>query len=332
MFKTSLLAVPLISLTFLATATSAVADSGELQQSFSSYEGMTSQHDCFAPPFDDAERLRTMARELSGMSREAVDRLFSDQVFAMRQRQAECIRFTYEVDGVEVPGFMVRPPNAGSSDSEDTPVLVYHRGGNGGFGAITFLNLYARYMGMMDRGYTIIGSNLRADDEFGGVDVEDARTILSIVKGMDHVDQNRIALWGSSRGASQMMQVARGRDDIHALIFEMGAADHEQSLVTRPEMLQVYQNRVPNFAENREQAMIDRSVVYWADELPQVPVLILHGDQDDKVDVEQAHLLAAALDESGHEYELKIYPGQGHSLMRVSEDDIFEWLGEVLER
>ncbi|WP_157982836.1 alpha/beta hydrolase family protein [Aliidiomarina minuta] len=328
MLKLSHLAVPFMSLAFVAASVSSV-QAEDSPQFFSSYEGISSQQDCFAPPFDDAEVLRTVAAETSFTPwNQNFDRLFSDRFFAARQSQTECLRFTYDVDGVEVPGFMVRPANS----YEDTPVLVFHRGGNGSFGAINFVNLYARYMGMVGEGYTIIGSNLRAEDEFGGADVDDARAILSIVQGMDNVDHDRIALWGSSRGATQMMQVARGRDDIHALVFEMGAADHEQSLVTRPEMIEVYENRVPDFDENREQAMKDRSVVYWADELPQVPVLILHGEQDERVDVEQAHLLAAALDESGHEYELKIYPEAGHSLMRIADEDMFSWLGEVLNR
>lgn len=325
MFKISHLAAPLLSLTIMAAATSASEDE---QQFFSSYEGITSQQDCFAPPFDTAENVRTIVNEFTRMPKEAVNRFISDKAFAWRRSNSECIRFTYDVDGVEVPGFIVQPADA----DEDTPVLIYHRGGNGAYGAINFMTLYRRHMGLADEGYTIIGSSLREDDEFGGIDVEDSRAILSIVKEMDNVDQNRIALWGSSRGASQMMQVARGRDDIQALVFQVGSADHEQSLVTRPEMLSVYENRVPNFAENREQALKDRSVVYWADELPQVPVLILHGEEDERVDVEQAHILAAALDESGHEYKLNIYPDKGHSLGRAATQDMFAWLDDVLNR
>ncbi|MGX5913214.1 alpha/beta hydrolase family protein [Aliidiomarina sp. Khilg15.8] len=325
MFKLSHLAAPLLSLAFVAAATEASEDE---QQFFSSYEGITSQQNCFAPPFDSAENLRAIVREFGRRPKEAESPFLSDKAFAWRRSNSECIRFTYDVDGVEVPGFMVRPVDADG----DTPVLVYHRGGNGAYGAINFMTLYRRHMGLADEGYTIIGSNLRENDEFGGIDLEDSRAILSIVKGMDNVDQDRIALWGSSRGASQMMQVARGRDDVHALIFEMGAADHEQSLVTRPEMLRVFGNRVPNFADNREQALKDRSVVYWADELPQVPVLILHGDKDDRVDVEQAHILASALDDSGHEYKLNIYPEKGHSLGRAGTQDMFAWLDEVLNR
>ena len=256
------------------------------------------------------------------MNSRVLNMLFSERVFEMRKSTTECVRFTYDVDGVEVPGFMLRPANI----AEDTPVLVYHRGGNGSFGALGFLNLYTRFGELAREGYVIIGSNLREQDEFGGADVEDSRRILDIVKGMDNVDLDRIALWGASRGASQMMQVARGRDDIHALIFAVGSADHERSLVTRPEMLSVYQARVPDFENNREQALYERSVVNWVEEVPQVPILILHGEQDAQVDVEQAHILAAALDEHDYEYTLNIYPDLGHNMMGKPADDMLVWL------
>jgi carboxymethylenebutenolidase len=42
------------------------------------------------------------------------------------------------------------------------------------------------------------------------------------------------------------------------------------------------------------------------------PVLILHGDADDNVRVEQAYKLEEALKESGVTFEIKIYAGAGH--------------------
>lgn len=308
-----------VTLTLSAFSSAASAQDAE---SFTSYEGITSEQSCYAPPFDDPETIRLFAQELTHMDGRVLDTLFSERVFEMRKATTECIRFTYDVDGVEVPGFMLRPANS----TQDTPVLVYHRGGNGSFGMTGFMSFYTRFSELASEGYVIIGSNLREQDEFGGADVEDSRRILDIVKGMEHVDLDRIALWGVSRGATQMMQVARGRDDIQALVFAVGNADHERSLVTRPEMLNVYQARVPDFENNREQAMYDRSVVNWIDELPEVPILILHGEQDERVDVEQAHILAAVLDEHGRDYTLNIYPHLGHHVMGEPADDMLIWL------
>ena len=43
-----------------------------------------------------------------------------------------------------------------------------------------------------------------------------------------------------------------------------------------------------------------------------VPVLILHGENDAVVPVAEAYSLQRLLDEKGVPYEIKIYPGTGH--------------------
>jgi carboxymethylenebutenolidase len=42
------------------------------------------------------------------------------------------------------------------------------------------------------------------------------------------------------------------------------------------------------------------------------PVLILHGEDDPTVPVEEAYQLQKLLEKKGIAYEIKIYPGAGH--------------------
>lgn len=62
--------------------------------------------------------------------------------------------------------------------------------------------------------------------------------------------------------------------------------------------------------------MIDggkRSVLKWADKLDKnVPILIQHGDKDDRVSVENAKWLAESLTALKHPHKLSIYKGEGH--------------------
>ena len=43
------------------------------------------------------------------------------------------------------------------------------------------------------------------------------------------------------------------------------------------------------------------------------PILILHGDADPTVPVEEAYHLQQVLERKGIPYELQVYPGEGHS-------------------
>ncbi|MBV8557099.1 MAG: dienelactone hydrolase family protein [Planctomycetaceae bacterium] len=54
------------------------------------------------------------------------------------------------------------------------------------------------------------------------------------------------------------------------------------------------------------------------------PTLILHGDADPIVPVEEAHKLRRLFDAKQIRYELKIYPGQGHGFTRDEARDAIE--------
>ncbi len=64
---------------------------------------------------------------------------------------------------------------------------------------------------------------------------------------------------------------------------------------------------------------IEKNHVYLVKRLP--PVLILHGDQDRRVPVENAYALEKILQRLGVTYEAKIYKGEGHVLSAGSQRD-----------
>jgi dipeptidyl aminopeptidase/acylaminoacyl peptidase len=55
-----------------------------------------------------------------------------------------------------------------------------------------------------------------------------------------------------------------------------------------------------------------RSACSWANEIS-TPLLIIHGDHDSSVNVNQAREMAAALQTSNKNYKLEIVPGQSHN-------------------
>ena len=63
----------------------------------------------------------------------------------------------------------------------------------------------------------------------------------------------------------------------------------------------------------RNSAWQKRSAVYWPEKID-VPILILHGEDDWRVKVSQAKKLSEKLKEVGKEHELVIFPGGDHGL------------------
>ncbi|MFT3853585.1 MAG: prolyl oligopeptidase family serine peptidase [Ilumatobacteraceae bacterium] len=78
---------------------------------------------------------------------------------------------------------------------------------------------------------------------------------------------------------------------------------------------------------------LERSPVLHPARLRDVPVLLLHGDSDPVVPVEQSQRLAAALAEAGGDVELHVYPGEGHGFRQPEHQlDEYRRLGEFFER
>jgi carboxymethylenebutenolidase len=61
------------------------------------------------------------------------------------------------------------------------------------------------------------------------------------------------------------------------------------------------------------------------------PVLILHGDADRNVPVDEAHKLERMLQAAGVSYEIEIYPGAGHGFRGADHDDALKRTIEFLD-
>ena len=107
----------------------------------------------------------------------------------------------------------------------------------------------------------------------------------------------------------------------HPIVVGAGVVDQEKELKWRPEMEQVYKYRIPHYATEKKKAFEKRSVINWVNELPRgMPILLLHGDADKRVNVENARDLAAELTKLKHPHELKIYSKGDHSLRKNRKD------------
>jgi hypothetical protein len=61
---------------------------------------------------------------------------------------------------------------------------------------------------------------------------------------------------------------ARSSNEIRAMAMVNGVVDLQADLEFRPEMEQVYRERMPGYADNKAQLLRERSALAWAEELP----------------------------------------------------------------
>jgi len=76
-----------------------------------------------------------------------------------------------------------------------------------------------------------------------------------------------------------------------------------------------------------------RSVIYWADELPKVPVLLIHAKDDEKVTYANAVQLSEQFTKYGIPFEFKSFDTGGHDLTGHKEEKdkaLIDWFKKHL--
>ena len=111
------------------------------------------------------------------------------------------------------------------------------------------------------------------------------------------------------------LQALRRSGRFQAAIFRCGLTDLVSWKVERPGIETVYQELIPGYNAEDQAPLIERSAVYWADELPKsTPILWMHGTADWRVSPGSALRFAGALQENEIPYRLVMFEGADHSL------------------
>lgn len=218
-------------------------------------------------------------------------------------------------DDLKIRGFLIEPKLKGKY-----PVIIFNRGGNKEIGAVTIPTLTNFLSKIAAKGFIVIGSQLRGSgrsegkDEFGGKDIGDVMKLFEIVDHQSNADSKRIGMLGVSRGSMTNFLVLKETDRVSASISIGGIADLNQK--DRPEMYQLYKELIPSFEQNPKKELEKRS------SLLSIPLIknkhlknfIIHGANDERVNVENAFLLFDKLKSNNFSTKLLIYEDANHGI------------------
>lgn len=147
---------------------------------------------------------------------------------------------------------------------------------------------------------------------------------LSAVEQLSWIDKTHIALFGVSRGAVAAAAVSKEVEGLSGMVLYSGAYDlgrlyRETSNYWLRRMLN------PNGDENPKLLSLLPEASKW-----HAPTLILHGEQDMVIPVNQSLLLRDQLKAAGVPYRLVLYPHNGHFLPRASvREESINFLKEI---
>jgi dipeptidyl aminopeptidase/acylaminoacyl peptidase len=244
---------------------------------------------------------------------------------------------SYQSDGLEIAGVVAYPKKY---SGQKLPVVIFNRGGNDS-GGNSRASLYKLILPLAEQGYIVLASNYRGSkfsegkDEFGGKDVNDVLRLLDIVDTISFADKKRIGMIGWSRGAMMTLQATSKSNKIKTAVVVAGVVDYFSSLERRPNLeKKVLARLVPNLDRMRKVELEKRSAIFWLEELNRkMPLLVMHGKEDWRVDYRQSEILIARLSELKHPFKFESFEYGDHSLTFYKKEwqsAVYAWLKETL--
>ena len=152
---------------------------------------------------------------------------------------------------------------------------------------------------------------------------------LDIVRVVDDakkrysIDDNRVALWGTSMGGSGSWQVGVHFPDLFAALGPVcGNADHRvwERLWNWGETHPTWMSPKKRWVEATE------SPAFFAENLINLPSWPIHGDRDNVVPVGHSQSMAAELEKAGAECRYVEVPGAGHGVPGDKVAEMLTWL------
>lgn len=245
---------------------------------------------------------------------------------------------TYLSDGLKINGFVVKPKKAGLY-----PCIIYNRGGNRDFGSLKIAHCVYWFAQLAKEGYVVIASQYRGAggsegrEEFGGKDVNDVIILPQVLAEIPGADTARIGMYGWSRGGMMTYIALTKMTGIKAAVVGGALADQFSSIADRPQMESgVLAELIPEYAIRKNEALAERSALSWPEKFSSnVPLLILHGNADWRVKVDQSLRLALALEPYRIPYRLIIYEGGDHGLTAYQEEvtsEVINWFDRYVKQ
>lgn len=244
---------------------------------------------------------------------------------------------SYWSDSLLVKGYLLEP-----KDSGVYPLVIFNRGGNRDYGALSPLSMCAINAGLVAEGFVVLASQYRGTqnsagkDEFGGAEVNDINNLVKTAASLPNVDTSQMGLFGWSRGGMMSYLALKQNPVFKTIVVGNGVSDLKAELAFRPLMeTRVFAECIPNYWNRKEEALRERSVIFWIDELPKsCSYLIICGSEDQVVDPANSRNLAREFERLQYSCELREFAADHQFKGKSKELDqlLIEWFSRELAR
>jgi dipeptidyl aminopeptidase/acylaminoacyl peptidase len=246
-------------------------------------------------------------------------------------------------DGRMISAFVWVPFNL-KRDGTAAAVVMPHGGPTGQ----TVDSFNGRAMLLASRGFVVIAPNVRGSTgygmefqkanykDLGGADLKDEIAGVEFLKATGFIDAKKVGIWGGSYGGFMtLMAIGKTPGVWSAAVDEYGILNWYTMLQHEDPQLQEYEKSLLGDPE-KDRTVYEASspLKYIRDE--RAPLLVLQGERDIRVPIEEAQQVVAILKKEGRTVDAVYYPEEGHGFIKREHqiDELtraVEWLQKYLQ-
>lgn len=246
-------------------------------------------------------------------------------------------------DGLSISGFLTLPKGR---EAKGLPLIVMPHGGP--YGIRDTLGYDPIVQLLANRGYAVLQPNYRGSGGYGRAFYEKGEGQWGrqmqddLDDGMDWLvkqgiaDAKRVCMVGASYGGyAALWGAARNPERYRCAVSFAGVSDVKSQLSYQKDLMFDRRYRSEWQAQVRGDKAFDLATVSPLSNIAalKVPVMLAHGDKDDRVPLRQSQRYADALTAAGKPHEYYVYRGEGHGFTKAeNQKDYFEKLEAFLAK
>ncbi|MGL4648833.1 MAG: alpha/beta hydrolase family protein, partial [Caldilineaceae bacterium] len=251
----------------------------------------------------------------------------------------EEVRFA-SFDGLQVPAFLYRP--ATPEPEGGHPVVLYVHGGPA---SQHRPELFVSFQFFLQQGYAVLAPNVRGSTGYGRAytaldevelrmdSVADLRAAVEWLHGQSGLNASRIAIYGRSYGGFMVLAALTEYPELFAAgVDVVGIANWVTFLERTGPWRRAHREReYGSLATDRD--FLERISPIHKANLIKVPLLVLAGDNDPRVPLNESEQVVARVGDSGGTVDFVHYADEGHIFSKLANRiDSFTQIADFLKR
>jgi dipeptidyl aminopeptidase/acylaminoacyl peptidase len=247
-------------------------------------------------------------------------------------------------DKTLINAYLYLPPDY--DGSKKLPLVVMPHGGPQSRNSLNYSD-FTQFVAT--RGYIVVKPNFRGSSgygkkfeqagykEWGGKMQEDLEDVVSFLAKENLIDTTKVCIVGASYGGYAALMGAVKTPDMFQCAVSINGVTHLPEQVDfdldkfESDELQTYIKESIGDPDKDQKMLRDRSPALQAAKI-NVPILLIHGDEDKIVPYEQAEIMYEALEKHNKQVEFITLEETGHNFLRYREDirEVFDALERFL--